>query len=319
VRKAARNATPAVIRNAERGVKIFARRSLNLLLIGVCASLTELTLAQSPCTGLEDCLKDLKSSDASVKSGAIFMLGTLNDKRATPALMGLLTDEHDFEIRSSAVKAIGSLHDPRAVPGLTGLLDDKGLQLDAIDALVKIADKSAVEALIQGLKQPEIQVAAVRGLGEIADPSAKPALTALWRQTDNERVRGLSGLAIQRINSIWGPTEGEMGIPRYPKSEFMPNARGEWIFVSEDPLPKVSDFFKRHLKKEPLTFQGFRERYENELGETKEGPSPDQPNLIFVAEEQQFQGRSYPAKLIFLQANKSETEIRIFRTIGAPD
>jgi hypothetical protein len=247
------------------------------------------------------------------------MLGILKDKRATPALMEILGEEHDFEVRSSAVKAIGALKDPMAVPVLADLLDHKDLQLDAIDALVKIADRSAVEALIQGLKHPEIQVAAVRGLGEIADPSAKPALTALWRQTDNERVRGLSGLAIQRINAIWGPTEKEMGIPRYPKSEFMPNARGEWIFVSEDPLPKVSDFFKRHLKKEPLTFQVFQIRYENELGETKEGIPSNPPNLIFVAEEQKFLGKNYPAKLIFLQRNKAETEIKIFKAIGGPD
>jgi len=281
--------------------------------------LAGLAIAQSPCIGLEDCLKDLKSPDASKKSGAIFMLGTLKDKRATPALVELLKEERDFEVRSSAVKAVGALHDPKAVPVLAGLLDDKGLQQDAIDSLVKIADKSAVEALIQGLKHPEIQVAAVRGLGEIADPSAKPALRTLWRQSDNERVRGLCVLAIQRINSIWGPTDEEMGIPRYPKSEFMPNARGEWIFFSEDPLPKVSDFFKKHLKKDPLTFQGFQERYESELGETKEGIPFNQPNLIFVAEEQQFQGRHYPAKLIFLQANKSETEIKIFKAIGGPD
>jgi len=282
-------------------------------------NLAGLVLAQSPCVGLEGCLKDLKSPDHSKKSEAIFMLGTLKDKRATPALVELLKEEQNFEIRSSAVKAVGALRDPRAVPVLAGLLDDKGLQQDAIDALVKIADKSAVEALIQGLKRPEIQMAAVRGLGEIADPSAKPALRTLWRQSDNERVRGLCILAIQRINSIWGPTDEEMGVPRYPRSEFMPNARGEWIFVSEDPLARVSDFFRMKLKKEPLTFQGFEERYESGLGETKEGIPFGQPNLIFVAEEQQFQGRNYPAKLIFLQANKSETEIKIFKAIGGPD
>jgi len=247
------------------------------------------------------------------------MLGTLKDKRATPALVALLKEEHDPAIRSSAVKAIGALRDPAAVPDLAGLLDDTGLRQDVIDALVQIGDKSAVAALIQGLKRPEIQVAAVRGLSEIADPSAKPALTALWRQTDNERVRGLSVLAIQRINSIWGPNEEEMGIPFYPKSEFIPNARGEWIFVSRDSLLKVSDFFKKRLRKEPMTFQGFKERYETGFGEAKENSPSNQPNLIFVAEEQQFQGKSYPAKLIFLQANQSETEIKIFHAIGPPD
>lgn len=282
-------------------------------------SLAGLAAAQPPCNGLEGCLKDLKSPDASKKSEAIFMLGTLKDKRATPALVEVITEERNFEIRSSAVKAVGFLRDPRAVPVLAVLMNNRALQQDAIDALVKIGDPSAVNALVQGLKHPEVQVAAVRGLGEIADPSAKPALKALWRQTDNERVRGLCVLAIQRINSIWGPTEAEMGIPRYPKSEFIPNARGEWIFVVEDPLPKVSDFFKRHLKKEPLTFQSFKEKYENKLGGTRKGLPFNRSNLIFVAQEQEFQGRHYPAELIVLQTNSNETQIRIFKAIGPPD
>ncbi|MBI3995505.1 MAG: hypothetical protein HY349_05975, partial [Nitrospirae bacterium] len=113
--------------------------------------------------------------------------------------------------------------------------------------------------------------------------------------------------------------EEEMGIPLYPKSEFIPNARGEWVFVSKDPLPKVSDFFKKQLKKPPMSFKDFKKKYEDGFGETEEGSPSNKPSLIFVAQEQQFQGRNYPAKLIFLQVKKQETEIMIFNALGASD
>jgi hypothetical protein len=205
------------------------------------------------------------------------------------------------------------------VPVLAPLLDDKDLQSDAVKALVRIANKPAVDALIQSLKHPGVQAAAIRGLGEIADPSAKPALMALLRETKDGRIRGVSTLAIQRINSIWGPSEEEMGLPLYPKSEFIPNARGEWVFVSKDPLPKISDFFKQHLRKPSMSFEAFKKKYETGFGEAKEGAPSNQPDLVFVTQEQRFEGKTYPEKMIFLQTNKNETEIKIFNAIGAAD
>lgn len=302
-----------------RNQKIFIRRLLVIVVVGAWLVLGGEVRAQSSCVTLEECLKDLNSPDSSQKSGAIFMLGNLKDKRATPALLEVLKKDRDSGIRLSAVKAIGYLRDPAAVAALTGFLDDKDLQLDAVKALVKIANKPAVAALIQGLKHPEVQVAAAQGLGEIADPASKPALIALFRQAEDGRVRGVSALAVQRINSIWGPSEEEMGLPLYPKSEFIPNARGEWVFVSKDPLPKVSDFFKKRLKRTPLSFQDFKKKYESGFGEAKEGTPSNKPNIVFVAQEQRFEGKTYPAKLIFLQTTKKETEIKIFNAVGAPD
>lgn len=247
------------------------------------------------------------------------MLGNLKDKKATPALVALLKNEDDPNLRLSALRAISSIGDPAAVQALTDLLGNKDIQQEVVRALVKIGNKTAVEALIGGLKHAEIQLAAARGLGEIADPSSKQALIALIRHSSDERVRGVSALAIQRINSIWGPSEEEMGIPIYPRSEFIPNVQGEWIFVSKDPLPKISDFFQRRLHKTPLTFQDFKKEYENGFGEDNGGAPKKRPKFIFVAAEQQFQGRKYPAKLIFLQAEKGETEIRIFNARGPSD
>ncbi|MBI3994750.1 MAG: HEAT repeat domain-containing protein, partial [Nitrospirae bacterium] len=205
-------------------MKIYFHRLLIVFLMSMGPVLWNAAGAQSPCRDFEDCLKDLKSQDTSKKSGAVFMLGNMKDKRATPALLEILKTDPDSGIRLSAIKAVGYLRDPAAVTALTGFLDDQDLQQEAVRALVKIGNKLAVEALIQGLKHSEIQVAAAQGLGEIAHPSSKPALLALFRRSDDDRVRGVSALAIQRINSIWGPSEEEMGIPLYPKSEFIPNA-----------------------------------------------------------------------------------------------
>jgi HEAT repeats/PBS lyase HEAT-like repeat len=274
--------------------------------------------AQSTCVNLEGCLNDLKSGDPAKKSSAIFMLGNLKDKRATPALVGVLKQESDPDLRMSALRAISSIRDPAAVQALTEVLGNQEIQHDAVQALVKIGNKTAVEALIGGLNHSEIQLAAARGLGEIADPSAKPALIALIHRSKDDRVRGVSALAVQRINSIWGPSEEEMGIPKYPRSEFIPNAQAEWIFLSKDPLAKISDFYKRHLKKSPLTFQEFKSRYERGFGEVKDGIPSNNPEVIFVAQEQQFQGNSFPEKLIFLQNSHGETEIRIYHAIGGP-
>jgi len=246
------------------------------------------------------------------------MLGNMKDKRATPALVAIIKEEGSPELRMSALRAISAIRDPAAVQALTDLLGDKNLQQEVVQALVKIGNTTAVEALMEGLKQPNVQLAAARGLGEIADPSAKPALLRLIRESNDERVRGVSILAVQRINSIWGPTEQEMGIPKYPQSEFMPNAQGEWIFVSKDPLPKITDFYRSRLKKPALTFQEFEKKYEKGIGESEDGAPSDNPNVIFVAKEQQFEGHLYPEKLIFLQKGKGETEIRIFHAAG-PD
>lgn len=300
-------------------MKIFVRRVSIAIIVAAWLVMGGEVRAQSPCTGLEDCLKDLKSQDISKKSGAIFMLGNLKDKRATPELVSLFKQDPDPNIRLSVIKAIGAIRDPGGVPALGEALEDEDLRKDAVDALVKIRNKPAVDALVRSLKYPEIQVAAAQGLGEIADPSSKPALIALFRQTEDGRVRGVSALAVQRINSIWGPSEEEMGIPLYPKSEFIPNAGGEWVFVSKDPLPKVSDFFKKRLKRTPLSFQDFKKKYENGFGEAKEGSPSNKPSLIFVAQEQRFEGKTYPAKLIFLQTTQKETEIKIFNAVGGPD
>ncbi len=275
--------------------------------------------AQSWCVGFEECLNDLAQEDSARKSAAIFVLGTLKDRRATPSLLEVLKNDSRPEIRQSTVKALGFLNDPVAVPALAESIYDPSLRHDAVRALVKVGNKPAVEALLKGLKDNEVQIAAAQGLGEIADPSAKPALVSLLRKTKDERLHGVVAIAIQRINAIWGPSEEEMGIPQYPKSEFIPNAKGEWVFHSEDSIGKVSDFFQKRLRKEPLNFQVFKQRYETGFDESKEGVPRNNPSLIFVAREQKFGGKVYPAQMIFLQETRKQTEIKIFTALGGKE
>ena len=287
--------------------------------LGLWLAFVGLALAQSPCAGFTDCLEGLKSKDPSRKVGAIFMLGTLKDKRATPALINVAEKDPDSDMRRSAVVAIGLLKDPASVPALARLLSVKHLQGDAVKALVRIGDKSSVKVLIQGLKKPQLQLAASQGLGNIGDLSAKPALMALMKRTRDKRVRGVTAVAIRRINSIWGPSPKELGFPIYPGARFVPNEPSDWIYHSKDSISQISDFYKRKLKNNPLSFPDFKRRYESKLGETQKGLPSGRPSLIFVTEEQSFQGRKYPAKMIVLQKKRRLTEIKIYKTIGGRD
>jgi hypothetical protein len=275
--------------------------------------------AQHPCSGFENCLATLRSNDPSARAGAVFILGNLKDRRAAPALMDLLEKESSREVRFSTVRALGSISDPVAVPVLSKMLKDDDLRTEAVKALVRIGGPSAITALVEALQDRDVQLAVVQGLGEIADPAAKPHLIALYRSTGDERIRGLALMAIHRIQSVWGPTEAEMGLPIYPGSEFIPNARAEWIFATKDPLSKVSTFYQQRLKQPPLSFEAFRKKHESGFGESKAGLPANRPALIFIVEEQLFQGRSYPSKLIFLKNSSRETEIQIFDALGSGD
>jgi len=278
------------------------------------------SFAQQPCGGLADCLEHLRSSDTATQTGAVFVLGTLKDRRAIPALLEIMEGDSKPEVRLSVIQALGSIGDPASVPAISKTLrEDPKVQREAVKALVKIGGKPAIEALVEALNQEETRLAAVQGLGEIADPEAKPSLLALYRKTNDERIRGLAAIAIYRIRSVWGPTEAEMGLPIYPRSEFVPNARAEWIFATKDPVTQVSAFYRQHLKKPPMTFEVFKKKHESRLGESEDDLPTHKPEVIFVVEEQLFQGRPYPSKLIFLWTARKETEIQIFDALGEGD
>jgi len=64
-----------------------------------------------------ECLNDLKSSLAGVRSRAAWQLGHLGDRLAVPALIEALQDENE-DVRWSAAWALGKLGDEAAIPAL---------------------------------------------------------------------------------------------------------------------------------------------------------------------------------------------------------
>ncbi|HSG06053.1 MAG TPA: HEAT repeat domain-containing protein, partial [Nitrospiria bacterium] len=268
------------------------------------------------CSGVDNCLSDLESGDASVRASAVFKLGSLGARPAVPALSKIVNQDPDDSLRRSAIQALGAIGDPAGVKALKPLLTDAVFRRDVIKALVAIKDEAAVDALIEGLEDQETQLAAAQGLGELADPSAKSALTRLMRETDDERVFGVASMAVQRINSFWGPTEQEMGIPLYPKADYIPNPNGDWVFMSKDPVDQIAAFYQKSLGRSAMNFSAFVSKYESEFNETEEGGLRAEPELVFVAREQEFGGQKYPSTLIFLQKVRKETEIKIYDAKG---
>lgn len=265
--------------------------------------------AQPACDGLTNCLEVLKSDDKATKIGAIISLASLKHKGATAPLLELVKSAGDFEVRRSAVRALGAIKDPAAIEPLTPYIRDGAIGRDAVDAIVKIGGKPAVRALTRALSVQAMQVPVAQGLGELADPDSKPPLLKLYQTTKDPRTRGVAALAIQRIRAIWGPDASEMGLPLYPKADYIPNERADWIFLTHDSLEQVATFYQKALRRPPMSFNVFRQKYEAGFGETKAGAPARIPEQIFVAEEQEFGGKKYPAKMIFLQSGTTETEI----------
>ena len=292
--------------------------SIGIILIGGMLLLSPMisSQAQSSCSTLSECLKDLKSDDAPTKSSAIFRLGRLRDKRAVPPLVELLKKDSRPEIQVSTVRALGLIGDPSAITALSGSLKNRKLQDEAVKALIRIGGKPAVNAFVKALKSEKTQLAGLQGLSETGDQDTKRHILSVYRNATDERIRGIASIALHRIRSRWGPTEEEMGLPIYPMAKYYPNARAEWIFTTGDSVNKVVGFYQERLEKKPMKFKMFKQKHESGFTESKEGLPPDKPDMIFVVEEQRFEGKSYPSKLIFLRSKTRETEIQVFHAVG---
>ena len=103
---------------------------------------------------LEPLLKDLRSSDDSVRWRAVLALGAIG-AGSRPALLALLqaVGDEDEGVRRAAVSALGRLGPSarEAVPALVGTLRDDSLREIAADSLVMIG-LPAVPALLEAMQ-----------------------------------------------------------------------------------------------------------------------------------------------------------------------
>ena len=138
---------------------------------------------------------DLATSDKAIvraNSKISDALGTLGDRRATPALLKVLQTRDDL-LRVHAVEALGKLKDPSSTPALVRLVSDDGMPpLIVKFAIIALGDIGAPDAIPPLLKALVMErngisffVEASYGLFQIGSP-AVPALSALVAGTDKE-------------------------------------------------------------------------------------------------------------------------------------
>ena len=130
-------------------------------------------------------LSQLTHFHPKVKAAACRALGSLGDKRATPALAVMLADPKvPWPAKQAAAAALGKLRDQNAVGMLlqvTGHDEDK-VRVAAIDALGNIGDARAVGAISLLMRQPSLAMTAAIALGRIQHADALPALIRVLKE-----------------------------------------------------------------------------------------------------------------------------------------
>lgn len=103
----------------------------------------------------------VKASNAkTTRLSAISALGATGSKKATPALVAVLTGDHDPAIQNGALLAIGGIKDPEALTPATRMLksDNANVRASAARALGRMGDSRAVGALMKMSNDPDEKV-----------------------------------------------------------------------------------------------------------------------------------------------------------------
>jgi len=153
---------------------------------------------------LQRYLKQLESTDVTVRSDAAHALGKLGDETAVAGLARALQDPDEY-VRKSAVMALRRISGPAAGEALRQALSDRSEQvvLQAVNGLRDIRDKGAVEPLIRVLARRErsLQLAATEALIRIG-PDAVGPLMAVF---EDKVLRRKIGTQVMKILVEIGP------------------------------------------------------------------------------------------------------------------
>lgn len=177
--------------------------------------------------------------DPDVRKFIIDILGDIQDRRATPALISRLEDP-DENVRVAAAEALGKIRDPRAVDALLICLNRSGqgwLDYAAAEALGEIGDARALGPLLAALGRSSLREPVIESLGKIgnsdtllplltglADPlrivreASVAAIIEIHRKSaERERLAiiqtvraGASDQAVDLLEESLGATEGDM-------------------------------------------------------------------------------------------------------------
>ncbi|GAB4293377.1 MAG: hypothetical protein Kow0090_07690 [Myxococcota bacterium] len=129
-------------------------------------------------------------SSFKVRLQAIFMLGSLGDKRAVETLV-TLTKDPDYSIRGAAAIALGNIGDVSAIPSLFEMAKDKEVfvKRESVKALKKVVEKEkAVTEVLAYVRRSDerVRAQAIEILGEIKNPAALKAIIQALGDKDEE-------------------------------------------------------------------------------------------------------------------------------------
>jgi HEAT repeat protein len=182
---------------------------------------------------VQDLLKNLRSTDESLRKQGIFNAGEQKVKEAVPDLSKILKEDKDIVNRRNSARALGKIGDKAATSALSEALFDSDyyVKQNAAWSLGKLKDNRAVEPLLRlikgggakvysmsgadskvetgavddavktdGMKYHDVQIKAVAALGEIGDEKAVGALINELSDEDGS-VRCAILLSLGKIGS----------------------------------------------------------------------------------------------------------------------
>jgi len=149
---------------------------------------------------IEPTIELLADPDEEVRSAAMIVAASFEDRRIVPATLDLLKDP-DWWIRITAVDTLGRLADPRAVEPLMGCLDDPEVRWSAVEALGRIADPRALNALGKLLADPapDVRVEVLLALRNFRHPQV---LEVLQKVAESDPVREVRTRALEIAEAV---------------------------------------------------------------------------------------------------------------------
>lgn len=132
----------------------------------------------------------LQHEEESVRSSALVLAESFNDKRLVGPLCRLLKDD-DWWLKITACDSLGRLKDERAVPFLSDALKDEDCNWAAIDALAQIGSPQALNPLAQLLREdrPELRMEVVRAFSRFTDERLIQLLKVVKENDQSTEVR----------------------------------------------------------------------------------------------------------------------------------
>ncbi|HYC59232.1 MAG TPA: HEAT repeat domain-containing protein [Thermoanaerobaculia bacterium] len=135
-----------------------------------------------------------KNDDPRIRQYLSMVLGNLGDRRATPLLVGALSDNAP-ETRIYAALALGRLRDPAAVEPLMKIFanDERDVRKAATYALGELRDPRALPSLVAALSDPiaDVRYNAAIAVARYGDTRAIGVLREMLDRSRLDRVPGM--------------------------------------------------------------------------------------------------------------------------------